>query len=103
MLAAQPELRGDTAESLQPGCHLGADGSVTGQDTVKRLAGYAKISSRLTDGQLQARQYVLTQQCAGMFGLSSVGRRRMSTPFHSFCNAWRDSRFRKHHDVWDPD
>jgi hypothetical protein len=81
MLTIEPELRGDAAESLQSRCHLGADGSVPGQNTVKRLACYAKISSRLTDGQLQAWKDVITQQRAGMFGLPG-DRSPMSLPDH---------------------
>jgi hypothetical protein len=82
-LAVEPELRGDAAESLQPGCHLGANGSVSGQNTVERLARYAKVSSRLADGQLQARQHVIAQQCAGMFGLPE-GQSSMSMPVHGY-------------------
>jgi hypothetical protein len=81
MLAVEPELRGDTAKSLQPSRHLDADGSVSGQNTVKRLACYAKISSRLTDRQVQARQDVIAQQRAGMFGLPG-DRSTMNTSVH---------------------
>jgi hypothetical protein len=82
-VGSQAKTLRDTAETFQPRCHLGANGSASGQDPVKRLACYAKVSSRLTDGQLQARQHVIAQQRAGMFGLP-VGRSRMSTPVHGY-------------------
>ena len=41
-----------------------------------------KVSSRLTDGQVQAQQHVVAQQRAGMFGLPADRSRVMSAPIH---------------------
>jgi hypothetical protein len=83
MLMVQPELRGETAESFQPDGHLGANGSVSGQNPVKRLACDGKISRRLTDGQMQARQHLIAQQPAGMFD-PAAGWTRMSMHVHGY-------------------